>query len=111
MGENQRHDLGQAGDAAQKENERRGQGATVCYGKGTVEESTGGGKEGAISRFDGRAFARRPRLLYESLDEWAYFCRCHFGLVVVGDFEPDFRRCDSPNFRPIQRAGPARMLR
>ena len=50
MGENQRRDLGQTGDAAQAHNERGNESEAVGYGKGTVEESKSGGQERVVSR-------------------------------------------------------------
>ena len=50
MGENQRRDLGEIGDAAQKENERSSQGKPVGYGEGTLEEGAGRRQERALRR-------------------------------------------------------------
>jgi len=56
MGENQRHDHGQTGDAAQAHNERGCESEAVCDGKGTVEESK--------SRWQARALRLVLRLCF-----------------------------------------------
>ena len=50
MGQTQRNRIRCTSDAAQNENERRREGQVVGYGKGTLEESQGRGKEGALRR-------------------------------------------------------------
>ncbi len=90
MGENQRHDIGKTGDAAQKENERSSEGKSVGYGQGTLEEGAGRRQERALkaavicqrkavrkglATFGGARYTGLSRLSYEKLDlfvsEWA----------------------------------------
>ena len=54
MGENQRHDLGQNGDAAQAHNERSSEGKAIGDGQGTLEEGAGGGKESTLRRAEAK---------------------------------------------------------
>ncbi len=49
MGENQRRDIRQTGDVAQKANERRSESKAIGYGKSTLEEGKGSRKERAVS--------------------------------------------------------------